>query len=96
MDRPTYWGWMVLSFIVMYAGGYMIGYTDPYGYETSIAMEMLVNGWVVFAWIIGYARVKDAGRHGAWAIFTPIFLGLIIIGCLKSRPQTNMLDATGR
>jgi hypothetical protein len=47
--------------------------------------------WVCFAWYAGYQRVKDAGQHGAWAIFTPFVLGLVVIGCLKSKPVDEML-----
>ncbi len=85
MDRPTYWGTMIVSLLVCF----MIGYMNPYNAELITGADGV---WIIFAWVIGYQRIKDAGHHGAWAIFTPFLIGMVIIGCLRSKePCANTL-----
>jgi uncharacterized membrane protein YhaH (DUF805 family) len=81
MDRPTYWGWVVALFIIFFLIGF-IGETVGMGEEAVLFTQTF--GLIPF-WILGYQRCQDAGVHGAWAIFTPILIGMIWIGCLKSK-----------
>ncbi len=82
MNRPTYWKW-VLSYLGMIFANAL--FSELYGGD-GMLVATLVMGWYPFAWYCGYWRMVDAGKHGLWAVFTPILLGTIIIGCIKSAP----------
>lgn len=81
MTRPTYWGWCVAIFLIYVFFGYLLLYQQP-------ILDALILLSVPFYWVIGYQRCQDAGIHGFWAIFTPLLIGMIIIGLFPSKEKT--------
>ena len=80
MDRPTYWGWCVALFVIYFFFGYLtIGYGQ--------LLDALIVLSVPVYWVIGYQRCQDAGIHGFWAIFTPILIGMIVLGLFPSKEK---------
>ena len=85
MKRAEYWGYVVALWVIFFIAGYVFVQID----ETLYNLLLLFN--LIAMWVLGYHRIKDAGHHGAWAIFTPFLLGTIIIGLLPSKKEVNLL-----
>ncbi len=89
IDRKTYWCYVVTYFTVIFCLGFLAGMADPGG--THESLYALINAGSLIWWVIGYWRCKDAGVHGGWAFFTPSLIGMIWIGCLRSKKELELL-----
>jgi uncharacterized membrane protein YhaH (DUF805 family) len=90
MKRKDYWISILIMWAVMFAIGFIsawIAYPD----EPIEIMVVAQLGAMVWLWIIGAARMQDAGHSAWWAIFAPTLLGMIVIGCLASKENGNDL-----
>lgn len=84
MNRPTFWAWS-LSIIAV---GFFLGYLFPRA-DTLHGLYQLLA--IVVMWIIGVARVQDAGfKHTAWAFFAPTIVGMIIFGSYPTKEKTDV------
>ena len=86
MNRSDYWLRVIMTFVTVFAIGFFFGAVNN-GVIPDDAMLLVRAGVAVYFWIIGYARCQDAGIHGLWAIFTPMLIGMIILGCLRTKAK---------
>jgi len=83
MTRQDYWVAVVLLFVGTFVVYFVFGFTQGY---IPPGIDAIIQGaTVIFLWMIGYRRCQDAGVHVAWCIFTPIVIGMIWLGCLRSK-----------
>ena len=90
MDRQTYW----LLTAIYLGATFALGYMDGYLYEATGSggpfpglVALATTFSLPFFWTIGYWRLKDAGQHGGWAVFAPIVIAMIWIGCLRTETK---------
>ena len=84
MNRSEYWLRVILMFVALFVGGFFIGIVNN-GLIPEPLGSLITIGSAIFMWVIGYMRCQDAGIHGAWAIFAPVLIGMIVLGCIRSK-----------
>ncbi len=68
----------------IFTAGFFIGMFNN-GVIPEDVNTVIVGGSAIYMWFIGYERCQDAGIHGGWALFAPILLGMIVLGCFGSK-----------
>jgi uncharacterized membrane protein YhaH (DUF805 family) len=85
IDRPTYWTYAGAYLGATFMVAFMDGYTGAVPGSAYGQITLLLQLFSIpFFWFIGYWRLKDAGKHGGWAILAPFLLATIVIGCFKT------------
>ena len=87
MNRPTYWAYAIGGFVAFFAVGSML----PHNIDES-TLGFFEFAGLVYYWVIGAKRMDDTKHSQAWAIFTPMLIGMIVIGCLKSKEKPDVLE----
>jgi len=70
-------------FLGLFAAGFFIAYANG-GILPDAISDLITLGVTIYLWWLGYQRFQDAGISRIWALFTPIMLGAIILGCIRS------------
>ena len=83
MTRTDYWVYVVLSLLAIFCIYFVVSAT---GNIMPLGIDAIIQwAWIIMMWMIGYQRCQDAGVHGGWALFAPLSIGMIWIGCLRSK-----------
>jgi len=97
MNRSEYWGRVILLYVGLFVAGFFIGAINNGTIPEGLFMVIQL-GSMVYMWMIGYERCRDAGIHGGWAFFAPILIGTIVLGCFRSSSvisvQTEQTEQT--
>lgn len=85
MKRKDYWMYVGLMFLGVFTLSFLGGVAGaPDGWYLLIQFASLI-----YMWVIGSDRMDDTNHSNAWALFAPTLIGMIIIGCLKSKEAVN-------
>jgi uncharacterized membrane protein YhaH (DUF805 family) len=80
-------GMYVALLVVGFIAG-MVSYPHDPSDGFYVIVQLASVGWL---WYIGLQRMRDTGYSEWWAIFTPFIIGMIVIGCLASKENSNDL-----
>ena len=91
MNRSEYWLRVILLFVGLFVAGFFIGVVNNGTIPDSL-YALIQMGVVIFMWWLGYERCQDAGIHGGWAVFAPILIGTVILGCIRSSSVVSVIS----
>ena len=78
MNRSKYWVAILTTLVVIF----LFSYVTP-----ADSLGALEGMGIIAFWIFGAMRMDDTKHSQAWAIFAPLIIGAIVIGCLPSKPK---------
>ena len=84
MSRSDYWLRIIMTYVTIFVVAFIIAIVNN-GMVPDGVYALIQAAVICYFWFIGYERCQDAGIHGFWAFFTPSLIGMIVLGCFKTK-----------